>query len=84
MSLSPLAQAVGDLEEDKAIVLVQDKLAKGETALAILEELQAGMNIVGEQVRRRRVLPLRAHLRRRHLQEGRRSPAGRAQELRAE
>jgi dimethylamine corrinoid protein len=27
---SPLAQAVGDLEEDKAVVLVQDKLAKGE------------------------------------------------------
>ena len=47
--ISPLAQAVGDLEEDKAIVLVQDKLAKGEPALAILEELQAGMNIVGER-----------------------------------
>jgi methanogenic corrinoid protein MtbC1 len=46
---SPLAQAVGDLEEDRAIVLVQDKLAKGEPALAILEELQAGMNIVGER-----------------------------------
>jgi dimethylamine corrinoid protein len=46
---SPLAQAVGDLEEDKAIVLVQDKLAKGEPALSILEELQAGMNIVGER-----------------------------------
>jgi dimethylamine corrinoid protein len=46
---SPLAQAVGDLEEDKAVVLVQDKLAKGESALAILEELQAGMNIVGER-----------------------------------
>ena len=49
MPISPLAQAVGDLEEDKAIVLVQDKLAKGEPALAILEELQAGMNIVGER-----------------------------------
>jgi methanogenic corrinoid protein MtbC1 len=47
--LSPLAQAVGDLEEDKAVVLVQDKLAKGEPALTILEELQAGMTIVGER-----------------------------------
>ncbi len=49
MPTSPLAQAVGDLEEDKAIVLVTDKLAKGEPALDILEELQAGMNIVGER-----------------------------------
>jgi methanogenic corrinoid protein MtbC1 len=49
MITSPLAQAVGDLEEDKAVVLVQDKLAKGEPALSILEELQAGMNIVGER-----------------------------------
>jgi methanogenic corrinoid protein MtbC1 len=40
---------VGDLEEDKAILLVTDKLAKGEPALSILEELQAGMNIVGER-----------------------------------
>lgn len=49
MPISPLALAVGDLEEDKAIVLVEDKLAKGEPALAILEELQAGMSIVGER-----------------------------------
>jgi dimethylamine corrinoid protein len=49
MSTSPLAQAVGDLEEDKAAVLVEDKLAKGEAALSILEELQAGMSIVGER-----------------------------------
>jgi dimethylamine corrinoid protein len=46
---SPLAQAVGDLEEDMAVVLVQDKLAKGEPALSILEKLQAGMTIVGER-----------------------------------
>jgi methanogenic corrinoid protein MtbC1 len=46
---SPLAQAVGELEEDKAVVLVQDKLAKGEPALSILEELQAGMAVVGEK-----------------------------------
>ena len=49
MTPSPLAQAVGDLEEDKAVTLVEDKLAKGEPALWILEELQAGMNIVGER-----------------------------------
>jgi methanogenic corrinoid protein MtbC1 len=49
MITSPLAQALGDLEEDKAILLVNDKLAKGEPALSILEELQAGMNIVGER-----------------------------------
>ena len=49
MPPSPLAQALGDLEEDRAVVLVQDKLAKGEPALSILEELQAGMNIVGER-----------------------------------
>jgi dimethylamine corrinoid protein len=46
---SELAMAVGDLEEDKAVVLVGEKLAKGETALAILEELQAGMNLVGQR-----------------------------------
>jgi methanogenic corrinoid protein MtbC1 len=46
---SPLAQAVGELEEDRAVVLVQDKLAKGEPALSILEELQAGMAMVGER-----------------------------------
>jgi len=49
MSISPLAQAVGDLEEDKAMILVKDKLAKGEPALSILEELQAGMSLVGER-----------------------------------
>jgi methanogenic corrinoid protein MtbC1 len=49
MPTSPLAQAVGDLEEEKAVLLVGDKLAKGEPALMILEELQAGMSLVGER-----------------------------------
>ena len=49
MSDSPLAQAVGDLEEATAISLVEEKLAAGEPALSILEELQAGMNVVGER-----------------------------------
>ena len=46
---SPLAQAVGDLDELTAISLVEDKLAAGETPLSILEELQAGMSVVGER-----------------------------------
>jgi len=49
MTPSPLAQAVGDLDEQTAVALVEEKLAKGEAALGILEELQAGMNIVGER-----------------------------------
>jgi len=49
MSISPLAQAVGDLDEATAERLVQDRLAKGEPALSILEELQTGMSVVGER-----------------------------------
>jgi dimethylamine corrinoid protein len=44
-----LAQALGDLEEDKTVALVQGKLANGESALSILEQLQDGMNIVGDR-----------------------------------
>ncbi len=40
---------MGDLDEATAITLVEEKLASGEDPLAILEELQAGMNIVGER-----------------------------------
>ena len=47
-TVSPLAQALGDLDEATAIALVDAKLASGETPLSILEELQAGMTIVGE------------------------------------
>ena len=46
---SELARAVGDLEESTATVLVEEKLRAGEPALAILEELHAGMNLVGER-----------------------------------
>jgi dimethylamine corrinoid protein len=49
MTPSPLAQAVGDLEEERAVALVQERLAAGTPALSILEELQAGMSIVGER-----------------------------------
>jgi methanogenic corrinoid protein MtbC1 len=40
---------VGDLEEATAVTLVEEKLASGEAPLSILEELQAGMSIVGER-----------------------------------
>jgi dimethylamine corrinoid protein len=49
MTLSPLAQAVSDLQEDEAMGLVQEKLDAGEPAISILEELQAGMSIVGDR-----------------------------------
>jgi methanogenic corrinoid protein MtbC1 len=46
---SQLAQALGDLDETTAIRLVEEKLAAGEAALSVLEELQAGMSMVGER-----------------------------------
>ncbi len=46
---TPLAQAVGDLDETTAVSLVEEKLAAGEAVLSILDELQAGMNVVGER-----------------------------------
>ncbi len=49
MTHSPLAQAMGDLDEATAVRAVEEKLKSGESALSILEELQAGMNIVGER-----------------------------------
>ncbi len=49
MSSSPLAQALGDLDETTAIRLVEEKLSAGEEALSVLEELQAGMTLVGER-----------------------------------
>ena len=47
MTLSPLAQALGDLEEDKAMGLVAEQRAAGEPALSIMDELQQGMGVVG-------------------------------------
>ena len=49
MTLSPLAQALGDLEEDKAMGLVAEQRAAGEPALSIMDELQQGMGVVGER-----------------------------------
>jgi dimethylamine corrinoid protein len=47
--ISPLSQAVGDLHEAEAVALVEEKMKAGEPALSILEELQAGMSLVGER-----------------------------------
>ena len=49
MAPSPLAQALGDLHEATVIEAVGQELSAGETPLDILEELQAGMNLVGER-----------------------------------
>ena len=49
MSTTPLAQALGDLDEATAVSLVEEKLACGEDPLSIVEELQAGMGMVGER-----------------------------------
>lgn len=49
MAMSALAQAVGDLDEATAISLVAERASAGEPVLSILEELQAGMNVVGER-----------------------------------
>lgn len=49
MAVSSLARALGDLDEATVIDEVAGKLAAGDTPLAILEELQAGMDVVGER-----------------------------------
>lgn len=49
MSVSTLTQAVGDLDEAAAVRIVEERLAAGEAPLAILQDLQAGMNVVGER-----------------------------------
>jgi dimethylamine corrinoid protein len=47
MSMSSLAEALGDLNEDAAVQGVKDALAAGEDPLTVLQALQAGMSIVG-------------------------------------
>jgi methanogenic corrinoid protein MtbC1 len=49
MTLSPLAQAMGDLQPEEAVRLVREKVAGGEAPLAVLDELQAGMGAVGDR-----------------------------------
>jgi dimethylamine corrinoid protein len=49
MSASLLAQALGDLDEEAVLKGVIEALAAGVAPLAILEDLQAGMSLVGER-----------------------------------
>ena len=49
MAISPLAQALGDLEEAVVVNGVKEAQAAGQAPLSLLHELQAGMNIVGER-----------------------------------
>ena len=49
MTPTPLAQSVGELQMDEAARLVQEKLDAGDAPLAVLEELQQGMSIVGDR-----------------------------------
>lgn len=49
MSNSRLTMAVAELEEDEVAVLVQGKVDSGGDPLSIVEELRAGMGIVGDR-----------------------------------
>jgi len=49
LSTSTLAQSLGDLNEAAVVSGVREELSRGEAPLAILEELQAGMEIVGRR-----------------------------------
>jgi dimethylamine corrinoid protein len=49
VATSTLAQSLGDLDEAAVLSGVDDELAAGVPGLAILEELQQGMELVGER-----------------------------------
>ena len=49
MTSSSIAQALGDLDEATVMLSVQEKIAADAAPLSIIEELQAGMNIVGQR-----------------------------------
>ncbi len=49
MPVSSLARALGDLDEASVVDSVAEQLTAGQPPLAILAELQAGMDIVGER-----------------------------------
>ena len=49
MDITALAQAMGDLDEAAACSLVREKLAGGAAPLSVLQELQAGMGLVGDR-----------------------------------
>lgn len=44
-----LAQALCDLEEDAVVAMIQEALAAGKDPLRVLDELQAGMELVGKR-----------------------------------
>ncbi|KJS19193.1 MAG: 5-methyltetrahydrofolate--homocysteine methyltransferase [Clostridiaceae bacterium BRH_c20a] len=48
MLTDTLAKAILDLEEEQVIVLVKERLAKGDSPLDIVESLQKGMSEVGK------------------------------------
>lgn len=50
--VTDLAQAMGDLDEAQAVALVEARLAAGVEPLAVLQELQMGMNLVGQRFER--------------------------------
>ncbi|MCX8031869.1 MAG: cobalamin-dependent protein [Thermoleophilia bacterium] len=47
--VTDLAQAMSDLDEAQAVALVEARLAAGTEPLAVLQELQLGMNLVGQR-----------------------------------
>jgi len=49
VSTSPIALALGNLEEERVVALVQERLSEGTPLTSLLEELQAGMNEVGQR-----------------------------------
>jgi dimethylamine corrinoid protein len=49
VSTSTLAEALGDLSEDAVVEGVREALASGASPQSLLQELQAGMTLVGER-----------------------------------
>jgi dimethylamine corrinoid protein len=49
VSESKLSRSLADLDEDAVVEGVEEELAAGAAPLAVLEELQAGMSLVGER-----------------------------------
>jgi methanogenic corrinoid protein MtbC1 len=49
LSTTDLAQALGDLQESEVLAGVEEQLSAGKDPMAILAEVQAGMEIVGKR-----------------------------------
>jgi methanogenic corrinoid protein MtbC1 len=52
LDVTPLAQAFAELEDERAITMVEEKIRAGESPLSILAELQTGMAVFSEQSRK--------------------------------